>query len=121
MTDLTWIEWNGEGPCPIPDAKAGEYALRYRDGREITSAIDARYHDWEFVGPGETLGEHDILAYLPEPLPKPPSPVEEVVRELELWATRANATAHKFQSSVGARDSYREAAALVRQRLGGQT
>ena len=40
-----WIDWAG-GPCPIPNAKAGEYAVRFRGaatGGKYCSALD---YDW---------------------------------------------------------------------------
>ena len=41
-----WIEWNG-GRCPIPDARAGEYEIRYQDKSELKPASPAATRFWE--------------------------------------------------------------------------
>jgi len=44
--DDGWIKHNG-GPCPIPDAKAGEYALLWHGHITCTYQVDARELGWE--------------------------------------------------------------------------
>ncbi len=42
-----WIDWAG-GPCPIPDAKAGEYDLKFVDGNpsSVVNKIAASMWNW---------------------------------------------------------------------------
>jgi hypothetical protein len=53
-----WIEWNG-GECPIPDAEAGEYEIRLRDGTEEIKYRPATFWRWDRVGDRR----YDIIAY----------------------------------------------------------
>jgi hypothetical protein len=40
MTDSEWTDWIEHkcGECPIPDAKAGDYQIRFRDGCKTKSS-----------------------------------------------------------------------------------
>jgi len=54
-----WLQHDGS-ECPIPDAKHGEYQIRYRDGTRSSAANDypaASFH-WEHHGSNK-----DIVAY----------------------------------------------------------
>lgn len=53
-----WIDWAG-GDCPIPDAKAQTYELRFRNGEETSSTREGKSWIW---ANGEPCGA-DIIAY----------------------------------------------------------
>ena len=49
-----WIDWAG-GPCPIPDAKAGDFEIKLRNGKTIgwgSAEYWATWQDWwQWQGP----------------------------------------------------------------------
>jgi hypothetical protein len=54
-----WISWDG-GECPIPDAKAGEYEIHFRNGYKKLTFDDAIDRDWSRTP--EFYNSH-IIAY----------------------------------------------------------
>lgn len=52
-----WVEWKG-GDCPIPNAKSGEFEIRFRSGSTHLSRSIADAFSW--INWGEGL---DIVAY----------------------------------------------------------
>lgn len=55
-----WIKWDG-GECPIPNAKAGEFVVKYRHGYEEEGHYDAKVlPDWVH---GAIERPSDIIAY----------------------------------------------------------
>lgn len=55
-----WITWKG-GECPIPDAKAGEYEIRFGNGEIKAGDIcDAIHWHWEHIF---NDADYNIVAY----------------------------------------------------------
>lgn len=55
-----WITWKG-GECPIPDAKVGEYEIRFGNGEIKAGDIcDAIHWHWEHIFNG---ADYNIVAY----------------------------------------------------------
>ena len=50
-----WIPWEG-GECPIPEAKAGEFSLRFRNGKKrAPKRIHARWWNWRTRADGYSI------------------------------------------------------------------
>jgi hypothetical protein len=52
-----WIDWAG-GPCPIPDAKAGDWVGQFRFGAEFIGCGCADEYNW-----ADRDFDSDIIAY----------------------------------------------------------
>jgi hypothetical protein len=58
-----WVQWHG-GECPIPNAKAGEYELEFRDGRVLNPKRGlAMDYVWGHVSSESIIKGGDIIAY----------------------------------------------------------
>ena len=57
--DEGWIAWSG-GECPIPDTKAGEYEIRFKNGEIDGGCCDATHWVWRH---NSSDCDYDIGAY----------------------------------------------------------
>ncbi len=57
-SDTEWIEWGGNGPCPVP--RGTHVSIRFGDGEETSGTIEGSRLDWSN---SDDWPDSNIVAY----------------------------------------------------------